>query len=147
MLAKLQPDIALKNLLDGRVQAKTANREIVTLRVFAEGERGDKDADDEYIEVRYNGKPDDVTTDHTLWEGKLVVRLQCRMYSDFSANRIKMSLIFEQIEALIHRKCSNGYFFKFAPQPITPIQRDYTSGYAWIAFDVAWRYNYLSIKK
>lgn len=144
ILADLQPDVALKTLLDGKVQAKDKHGKMVTLKVFADGEHGNKDADDEYIEILYNGNPDDMTTDRTLWQGNLAVYLRCKMQNDTKVKVSRMRLILAQIEPLIHRKHSDGYFFKFAPNPITPPQRDYSTGYAYTVYNVAWRYNSLS---
>ena len=146
-IADLQPDIALKVLLDGKVQAEAPSGKMVTLKVFADGEHGNKDADDEYIEILYNGNPDDVTTDRTLWEGNLAVYLRCKMQTNTSVKTSRMRLILKQIEPLVHCVRSQGYFFKFAPQPITPPQRDYTTGYAYALYNVAWRYNDLSTEK
>lgn len=143
-LAELQPDVALAALLDGKVQAKSASGKMAVLRVFADGERGNKDADDEFIEILYNGNPNDVTTDRTLWQGNLAVYLRCKMQADTKVKKSRIRLILSQIEPLVHCKQSDGYFFQLANQPITPPQRDYSTGYAYAIYNVAWRYNSLS---
>lgn len=143
-IADLQPDVALKALLDGNVQAKASDGSMVTLAVFADGEHGNMDTDDEYIEILHNGNPAALDTGHTLWEGSLAVYLRCRMLTDTKVKTSRMRLILSQIEPLVHRRGSGGYFFKFAPSPITPAQRDYSTGYAYAVYNVAWRYNSLS---
>lgn len=143
-IADLQPDVALKTLLDGKVEAKSASGQMVTLKVYADGEHGNKDTDDEYIEILYNGNPNDVDTQRTLWEGNLAVYLRCRTQSDTKVKTSRMRLILRQIEPLVHCQASQGYFFKFAPNPITPPQRDYSTGYAYVIYNVTWRYNNLN---
>lgn len=144
IIADLQPDVALKALLDGKVKAKTSRGSMTTLKVFADGEHGNKDADDEYIEILWNGNPNDVDTGRTLWEGNLAVYLRCKMQTDTKVKSSRMRLILRQIEPLVHCQSSQGYFFKFASNPITPPQRDYSTGYAYTVYNVAWRYNSLS---
>ena len=141
-IAELQPDVALKALLDGRVTAMMPGGDMATLKVFADGEHGNKDTDDEYIEILYNGNPDDVTEDRTLWQGNLALYLRCKMYNDKRVNATRMRLLLRQIEPLVHCQGLRGYFFKFAPNPITPTQRDYSTGYAYTVYNVAWRYNH-----
>lgn len=143
-IADLQPDAALKALLDGNILAQGADGSMSALKVFADGERGNRDADDEYIEILYNGSPCDRTTDLSLWEGNLAVYLRCRMQNDTRVKLNRMRLILSQVEPLIHKQAREGYFFKLAPQPITPPQRDYSTGYAYVLYNMAWRYNSLS---
>lgn len=140
-IADLQPDEELKALLNGKVKAKSANGKMVALKVFADGEHGNKDSEEEYIEILYNGNPDDMTDDKTLWQGNLAVYLRCKMQNDTQVKTNRMRLILRQIEPLVHRQKRNGYSFTFAPNPITPPQRDYSTGYAYALYNVAWLYN------
>lgn len=141
--AELQPDIALKALLEGNVKVKASNGRMIPLKVFADGEHGNKDADDEYIEILFNGNPRDITYDRTLWQGNLAIYLRCKTQTDTRVKRSRMQLLLLQIEPLIDRRNSQGYFFKLSAQPITPPQRDYTSGYASAVYNVEWRFNAL----
>lgn len=139
-IADLNPDVALAALLDGKVQAKNASGNMVTLKAFADGEHGNKDNDDEYIEILYNGNPENVTQDNTAMKGNLVLYLRCKMQPDTKVKKSRMRLILQQIEPLVHRKHSQGYFFVLSPQPIMPPQRDYSTGYASIAYNIKWEY-------
>ncbi|GEM_PF-5747003 len=139
-LAELTPDVALAALLDGKVQAKSASGEMVTLKVFADGEHGNKDSDDEYIEILYNGNPQNVTQDNTAMKGNIALYLRCKLQPDTKVKKSRMRLILQQIEPLIHRKHSQGYFFRLSPQPITPPQRDYSTGYASVTYNMRWEY-------
>lgn len=143
-IADIQPDIALKSLLKGKVMALDEDGNKLTLKVFADGEHGNMDTDDEYIEILYNGNPNDVTLDMESWNGNLALYLRCRLQSDTKIKTNRMRSMLRQIEPLIHRKHAKGYFFKFTSNPITPPQRDYSTNYAYTAYNIEWRVDTLS---
>lgn len=149
-LADLQPDVALKALLEGKVKAKSASGAMVPLKVFADGEHGNKDADDEYIEILYNGLIGTDTEDKTKWKGHLALYLQCKLQTDTRVKISRMTLIQNQIEPLLENKpakvvYSQGYKFELDEKnPVSKPQRNYSTGYAYAIYNVAWRYNSLS---
>ncbi len=135
-LSELNPDIALKSLLDGKVKVGPDAR---ILEVYAQGMQPNSGVGTDFITILYNGAVSSWTNPIGEFEGNLALMITCRMNSNGTIKQPHMSRIVAQCVELVDRKSSQGFFFKLDPtNVITPPTPDYTTGYATTALNVAW---------
>lgn len=138
-IADLNPDVALSALLDGKVSVQTSATESHTIRAYADEERPNKNLADEFIDVEWNGGAQSLTEDPALFKGNLMLTIWCKAQTDGRAKKKLVKQIVSQVAPLVHRKVSQGFFFKFKPDNvITPTTTNLTTGYSTTILNVEW---------
>lgn len=134
--SELQPDKALKALLDGNVASDKG-----VLAVYEYASTPNNVTADDYIAMRNNGVTNSLTKPQGMFNGNVALRIFCRLYSNNSANIIKSKRLAQLCEGLVNCKVSDGYYFELdALNPITDVVVNATSGYSEYVLNVAWRY-------
>ena len=135
-LSELNPDIALKSLLDGKVKVGSDAR---ILEVYAQGMQPDSGIGTDFITIIYNGGVSSWTEPIGQFDGNLALIISCKMNSNGTIKQPYMSKIVAQCVELVNRRKSQGFFFKLdRDNVITPPTPNYTTGYATTALNVAW---------
>lgn len=135
-VSKLNPDMALKSLLDGKVKVDSDAR---TVEVYAQGLQPNTGVGTDFITILYNGTVSSWTEPIGEFDGNLALTISCRMNSNGTIKQPHMSKIVAQCVKLINRKKSQGIFFSLDKDNVlTPPTPNYTTGYATTALNVAW---------
>lgn len=136
-LSQLQPDRALKDLLDGKVSIAVSASESRIAKVYRQGERPNTDLGDEFIEVLYNGTIRAMTKPMGIYRGNLAITLYCKAQSDGTAKFNRINSMLSQVESLISNKASGKYFFAI-PQNnvITPMSYNASTGYTTMVVNI-----------
>ena len=135
-LSELNPDIALKSLLDGKVKVGSDAR---VLEVYAQGMQPNSGVGTDFITILYNGTVSSWTKPIGQFDGNLALMITCKMNSNGTIKQPYMSKIVAQCVELVNRKRSQGFFFSLdKDNVITPPTPNYTTGYATTALNVAW---------
>lgn len=138
-IADLNPDAALAALLDGKVSVQTSATQSHTIRAYADEERPNKNLADEFIDVEWNGGAQSLTEDPALFRGNLMLTIWCKAQTDGRAKKKLVRQIVSQVAPLVHRKVSQGFFFRFDPtNVITPTTTNLTTGYSTTILNVEW---------
>jgi hypothetical protein len=138
----LQPDQALKDLLDGKVEIALSASESHIAKVYKQGERPNTDLGDEFIGILYNGVIRSMTKPLGVYRGNLSITLYCKAQTDGTAKFNRMNSMVSQVEALSKNKSSGAFFFEINEDNIiTPISINATTGYATTTLNIAWHTN------
>lgn len=138
-LKDLQPDQALKDLLDGKITIDVSANESRIAKVYKQGERPNTNLGDEFVEILHNGVIRSMTKPFGYYRGNLAITLYCKAQSDGTAKSNRISSMLSQIEALTSSKPSGKFFFAINEDNIiTPISVNATTGYATIVLNIAW---------
>lgn len=136
-LSQIQPDKALKDLLDGKVFVAISSSEKRVVKVYYQGERPNVGLDDEFIDVLYNGTIRAMTNPMGVYRGNLAITLYCKAQSDGTSKSNRINSMLSQVETLTNGKVSNKVFFKVdLGNVITPISYNPTTGYTTMALNV-----------
>ena len=136
-LAELQPDVALKALLDKKVTVDADAKEV---KVYAQGEQSNVGVADDYITVLYNGVITSLTNPIGHFKGNLALSVNCKLNSNRTIKLNRIRKLVEQCVKLVDRKTSQGIFFRLDPtNVITPPTPNDTTGYATTTLNVKWR--------
>jgi hypothetical protein len=135
----LQPDQALKDLLEGKVKIALSTNESRIAKVYKQGERPNVDLGDEFLDILYNGTIMSMTKPLGAYRGNLAITLYCKANTDGTAKFNRINSILSQVEALCKGKISGKFFFDINEDNIiTPITINATTGYATIVVNVVW---------
>lgn len=138
-IADLNPDVALAALLDGKVSVQTSATQSHTIRAYGDEGRPNKNLADEFIDVEWNGGAQSLTEDPALFRGNLLLTIWCKAQTDGRAKKKLVKQIVSQVAPLVHRKVSQGFFFRFDPtNVITPTTTNLTTGYSTTILNVEW---------
>ena len=138
-LSQLQPDKALKDLLDGKVSIAMSASESRIAKVYRQGERPNTDLGDEFIDVLYNGTIRAMTKPMGVYRGNLAVTLYCKAQSDGTAKFNRINSMVSQVESLVKDKSSGKYFFAITPNNvITPMSYNSATGYMTMVVNIEW---------
>ncbi len=138
-IAELQPDVALKALLDGKVEVQTSATESHTISCYEQGKQPNKGLADEFLTVQWNGSARSRSERLGIYQGALALTIYCKLQTDNTANMQRIRKILDQCQGLIHRKRSEGFFFTFnAMNVITPTTPNLTNGYSTTVLNVEW---------
>lgn len=135
-ISELNPDVALKALLNGKV---TVGTDAKIVKVYAQGEQPNTGVDADYITVISNGVITSWTNPIGQFNGNLALSINCKLNTDRTVKLRRMRKLVEQCVELVDRKTSRGFFFDFNPiNVITPPTPNDTTGYASTIVNVAW---------
>lgn len=135
----LQPDKALKDLLDGKVEIALSATESRIAKVYKQGERPNTDLGDEFIDILYNGTIRSVTKPLGLYRGNLAITLYCKAQTDGTAKDKRINSMLSQVESLSNGKVNGKFFFEVNEDNIiTPITINTTTGYATMVVNITW---------
>jgi hypothetical protein len=138
-LKDLQPDQALKDLLDGKITIELSESESRIAKVYGQGERPNINLGDEFIDILYNGTIRSMTKPLGVYRGNLAISLYCKAQTDGVAKLNRINSMLSQVEALSNGKVSNGFFFEVNEDNIiTPISVNPTNGYANTVLNINW---------
>lgn len=134
LASNLQPDIALKALLDGKVASDKG-----VLAVYPHESLPNNVSADDFITIQRNGIVRSMTKPMGLFRGNLALSIYCRLYSDNTANVIKSRRLMQMCEELVNCKTNKEFYFELdATNPITVPNANTTSGYSVAVLNVAW---------
>ena len=138
-LSQLQPDKALKDLLDGNVSIAISSSESRIAEVYRQGERPNTDLGGEFIDVLYNGTIRAMTKPMGVYRGNLAVTLYCKAQSDGTAKFNRINSMVSQVESLVNCKSSGKFFFEINPSNvITPMTYNSATGYITMTINIEW---------
>lgn len=135
----LQPDQALKDLLDGKVEIALSSSDSRIAKVYKQGERPNTDLGDEFIDILYNGSIRSMTKPFGLYRGNLAITIYCKAQTDGTAKSNRINSMLSQVESLSKNKLRGKFFFEVNEDNIiTPITTNATTGYSTIVLNIAW---------
>lgn len=138
-LSQLQPDEALKDLLEGNISIAISASESRIAKVYRQGERPNTNLGDEFIDVLYNGTIRAITKPMGVYRGNLAVTLYCKAQSDGTAKFNRINSMVSQVESLVKDKSSGKYFFTIVPNNvITPMSYNSATGYMTMVVNIEW---------
>ncbi len=138
-LAELTPDTALAALLDGKVEVRISATEGRTLKAYAQAEQPPVGLADEFINLQWNGSARSRSERLGVFQGVIALSIYCKLNSDNTAKKKRIASILGQIQKLVHRKRSQGFFFTFNPMNVLmPTTPNLTNGYSTTAINVDW---------
>jgi hypothetical protein len=136
-LSELQPDKALKDLIDDNIFIALSPSESRIAEVYRQGERPNTDLGDEFIDVLYNGAIRAMTHPLGAYRGNLAVTLYCKAQSDGTAKFNRIYSMLRQVELLVKGKSSGKYFFTITPNNvITPMSYNSATGYMMMVINI-----------
>jgi hypothetical protein len=135
----LQPDQALKYLLDNRIAIALSVEESRIAKVYKQGERPNIDLGDEFVDILHNGVIRAMTKPLGMYRGNLAVVLYCKAQTDGTIKSNRIDSMFSQVALLCNGKSSGRFFFEINEDNIiTPISVNATTGYATLTLNIAW---------
>lgn len=136
-LSQLEPDKALKDLLDGKVEIAISSSESRVAKVYRQGERPNTGLGDEFIDVLYNGTIRAMTKPLGVYRGNLAITLYCKAQSDGTAKFNRISSMLSQVETLVSDKSSGKYVFKIPlNNVIVPMSYNASTGYMTMVLNI-----------
>ena len=138
-LKDLQPDQALKELLDGKINIALSETESRIAKVYKQGERPNINLVDEFVDILHNGVIRSMTKPFGFYRGNLAIMLYCKANADGTVKSNRINSMLSQMETLISGKASGKFFFDINEDNIiTPVSVNTTTGYATITLNIAW---------
>lgn len=138
-LKDLQPDQALKDLLDDKITIELSASEKRIAKVYKQGERPNTNLGDEFVEILHNGVIRAMTKPFGFYRGNLAISLYCKAQSDGTAKFNRINSMLSQLETLVKDKSSGKFVFSINEDNIIiPISVNATTGYATIVLNIAW---------
>lgn len=134
----IQPDIELREFLDGRVFVGdgTLAKEIT---VYGDWERPTNMLPDDFIVIMLNGDIGGVGMDIPYADGYIMVSLYCKLNNDGSAKKNRITKILEQFDTLVEKLNTEHYYFRYdAERFITPTTPNQSSGYSITTLNLLW---------
>ena len=130
----IQPDIELREFLDGRVfVGDGALAKEIT--VYGDWERPTNMLPDDFIVIMLNGDIGGVGMDIPYADGYIMVSLYCKLNNDGSAKKNRITKILEQFDKLN----TEHYYFRYdAERFITPTTPNQSSGYSITTLNLLW---------
>lgn len=136
-ISQLQPDKALKDLLDGKVEIAISSSESRIAKVYGQGERPNTGLGDEFIDVLYNGTIRAMTKPMGVYRGNLAITLYCKAQSNGTTKKNRINSMLSQVELLVNNKASGKYFFSIPlNNVITPISYNAATGYTTMVVNI-----------
>lgn len=138
-IAYLNPDIALKALINNKIKVRVSDAEERLVKVYASGEQPNTNLADEFINVDWNGVTRSLTEPLGLFTGTLILTIWAKAYPDGRANKIVTHRIIEQVYTYVDRMTEGEYHYTIdADNVVMPITIDNSTGYSTMAINVRW---------
>lgn len=151
-LSELTPDTALATLLDGKVEVQISATKKYPIHAYEQAQQpqtpenpeqvtvtGKQESANEFINAQWNGSVRSRSERLGIYQGAIALTIYCRLQSDNTAKKKRIASIIEQVQKLVHRKRSQGFFFTFNPMNvITPTTPNLTNGYSTTILNVEW---------
>lgn len=138
-IAYLNPDIALKALINNKIKVRVSDTEERLVKVYASGEQPNTNLADEFINVDWNGVTRSLTEPLGLFTGTLILTIWAKAYPDGRANKIVTHRIIEQVYTYVDRMTEGEYHYTIdADNVVMPITIDNSTGYSTMAINVRW---------
>lgn len=138
-LTGIRPDLALKSVLDNQIELQKSATESAVIKIYAQGERPNKELDDEFIEILINGKIISQTKPAGLLRGSLAVVVFVRTYDDGSVFQYRIDSILKQLEERVTNVTADGFFFLVnLNNIITPTTINVATGYSTTILNLEW---------
>lgn len=138
-IAYLNPDIALKALINNKIKVRVSDTEERLVKVYASGEQPNTNLADEFINVDWNGVTRSLTEPLGLFTGTLILTIWAKAYPDGRANKIVTRRIIEQVYTYVDRMTEGEYHYTIdADNVVMPITIDNSTGYSTMAINVRW---------
>lgn len=139
-ISEIQPDVALKKALDGKIEVHTSEADTEPVKVYQHAERPDTGLDEQFIDITVNGVVRAMTHPLGVFRGNLAVAVYVKTKSDGSVKRNRENEIISQLEEYLKYNKHGRYFFEItAGNVITPTSVNVTSGYSVTVLNVEWR--------
>lgn len=137
-IAQLNPDVALRALIENKIKVPVTGSEGRTVKVYASGEQPNTNLADEFINVEWNGVTRSLTEPLGLYTGTLILTVWVKAYPDGRANKIVTRRVIEQVYNNVDRKSEGEYFYAVdADNVVMPITIN-SAGYSTMAINVQW---------
>lgn len=137
-LAQINPDVALRALMENKIKVQVSNTETRMVKVYASGEQPNTNLADEFINVEWNGTTRSLTEPLGLYTGTLILTVWVKAYPDGRANKIVTHRIIEQVYERVSDKTEGEYFYAIdADNVVMPITIN-SAGYSTMAINVRW---------
>lgn len=138
-LQDLAPDVALRELIDGKVQVQTDDDKHEAVNVYADGERPNTKLGGELIELTWNGAAQSLTQPIGLYRGNLAMVVWVKTQPDGRIKTQRVRQIIGQVEDLVNGASASGFYFSFdATSVIMPTNNNIESGYSTTVINVEW---------
>lgn len=137
--SEIRPDIALKELLEGKIILHRSAKESVKIDVYAQGERPMTGLSSEFVDILVNGTIRSLTKPIGVLRGNVAIGVYVRTYEDGSIFQYRVDSIVKQIEEKVSNAIHGDYFFEMnLDNIITPTTTNITSGYSTTILNVQW---------
>lgn len=138
-LSELQPDGALKELLEGKIIVAISDTESRVVEVYQQGERPNINLGDEFIDVLPNGAIQSIAKPMGVYRGNLAIVLYCKAQSDGTSKSNRINSMISQLESLVSTQANGKYFFEInLSNIITPLAYNATTGYTTMTLNIEW---------
>lgn len=151
-LSELTPDTALAALLDGKVKVRISATKKYPIHAYEQAKQpqtpenkeqvavtGKQESANEFINLQWNGSARSRSERLGVFQGVIALTIYCRLQPNGTAKKERISSIVGQIQSLVHRKRSQGFFFSFNPMNVLmPTTPNLQNGYSTTAINVDW---------
>jgi hypothetical protein len=138
-LKDLQPDQALKDLLDGKIKIAISDNESRIANVYKQGVRPNTDLGSEFIDILHNGVIRSMIKPFGFYRGNLAITLYCEAQSNGTARFNRINSMLSQVVTLCNNNVSGKFFFEIdANNSITPIASNSANGFSTMTLNIAW---------
>lgn len=144
-IGQITPDVTIAELLDNVVQVQTGATTFRKVRAYAAQKQPNEGLAKEFINVYPNG----FTTAYTEplganmngeYQGNLAIAIMVENMGDGTARMDRVRSIMSQVQALLHRRVADGFFFWITPDNIiTPTTTSFIDGYSTTIINYRWR--------
>lgn len=139
-ISDIHPDVALKEVLDGKITVHTDADNTETLTVYEHAERPNKGLDNHFIDITINGVIRAMTYPLGVFRGNLAVGVYVRTKANGAVKQNHINEIISQLEEVLKYNKHGRYFFELsAGNIITPTSVNVTLGYSVTVLNVEWR--------
>lgn len=139
ILRQLNPDTALVEVLDRKVEVHTSETESHPIRAYKYGKQPNKGVGDEFILVRHNGIIRSRTKPLGCFVGNLALEVRCKLQTNNTTKDNIINEILDQIEDASNSKVHGVYFYEIeSDNVITPTTPNLTEGYSTTIINVKW---------
>lgn len=138
-LSAINPDIALAEYLDCKIDVNTSATDKFAMRVYAQTEQPRDGLGTEYVKVVYNGLVTSATYPISIVSGNLALMIYSKTMPNGVAKNKRIAQICDDVIERINGKCIGGYYFETdITNIITPTTTSVTTGYAVLVLNVLW---------
>lgn len=139
-LSEITPDQTLAKILKGKIRVQYSEDSSREAKVYADGERPNKNLGEEFIEILWNGAATARTKPFGQYHGVLTLTLWVKTQSDGRVKRKIIRQILAQCESVINGASSEGFYFEAdASNIMMPTTTNLESGYSTTAINIKWR--------